>query len=281
MEEMAKKTRVNQKLALLGFIVTGLFSVNILTSNNLTGNVLPEHLSIHQTKKSAFLRNSEQLKRYNIVKSGVLRLNNDTVETVESAKTDNPTIVEKSRVLFSQEQYKIDVAASGETSKSSKYSTPASDVLATIEMDKRAVEILDNFKHSKKEQATAVMHDGNLVAPLSCTNKSCSFELKPSTVRFVVHTHVKSTHRRLDLAKWITMKREKPSAGDNAFLVLGGAPNYILSPKGAIRVLEYKNGKYHVRTLRGAEISTHWSAVDAKPSKGEIREALKGRFNRF
>ena len=125
------------------------------------------------------------------------------------------------------------------------------------------------------------MHDGNMTAPSYCTNKSCSFEVDPSKVRFVVHTHVKSNHKRLGLATLINKKSEKPGPGDQAFLILGGAPNYILTPKGAIRVLEFKNGRYHIRTLRGAEISPHWSPVDAKPSKREIKEALKRRFNRF
>lgn len=138
--------------------------------------------------------------------------------------------------------------------------------------DKKAIEILDSFKLSKNEQAIAVMKDVTSVAPVSCTNHNCTFEVTPSDVYFVVHTHVKSKKNHFGLALLTNKKREIHGPGDHAFPVLSNAPNYVLTPKGAIRVLEFKNGEYYVRTLRGTESSAQWSPADSRPSRREIKK---------
>ncbi|MCL1062438.1 hypothetical protein MK852_09835 [Shewanella benthica] len=148
-------------------------------------------------------------------------------------------------------------------------------MLGTEDTDKRATEILDGFGSDTKEQAMVVMRDGTSVSPSSCTNKGCSFDVDLKKVLFAAHTHVESDNQHSGIAKLITKKREMPGPGDHAFPTLAGAPNYILTPKGAVRVLEFKSGKYQVRTLRGTGASTDWSPADATPSKSEIRRALK------
>ncbi|WP_282110062.1 SpvB/TcaC N-terminal domain-containing protein [Shewanella algicola] len=167
------------------------------------------------------------------------------------------------------------VTGSNESSKPTNSSTPSGDALGTEDTDKRATEILDSFGSDTKEQAMVVMRDGTSVSPSSCTNKGCSFDVDLNKVLFAAHTHVESDNQHSGIAKLITKKREMPGPGDHAFPTLAGAPNYILTPKGAIRVLEFKGGKYQVRTLRGAEASADWSPADATPSKSEIKRALK------
>ncbi|NQY63120.1 MAG: hypothetical protein HRT38_05205, partial [Alteromonadaceae bacterium] len=117
MEEIANQTSVNQKLTLLGSILIGLVSVNILTST-LTSNVIviPEQFSNHQTKKDVALQYVADFKCDNIVKSSVFWLNSDSVETVKSINTTRS-------VLIYQNQNSIEVTASSNTREHSTYST--------------------------------------------------------------------------------------------------------------------------------------------------------------
>lgn len=169
----------------------------------------------------------------------------------------------------------IEVTASTNASKLTKYSIPKGDVLGTIETDKRAIEIFNSFKRSRQEQAMVAMKDGTTVSPTSCTNHNCSFNVVPSNVYFVVHTHVKSSKNHSGLAKLISKKREIHGPGDHVFPVLSNAPNYVLTPKGAIRVLEFKNNEYYVRTLKGKVSSTQWSPANSKPSRREVILAMR------
>ena len=122
MEEIANQTSVNQKLTLLGSILIGLVSVNILTST-LTSNVIviPEQFSNHQTKKDVALQYVADFKCDNIVKSSVFWLNSDSVETVKSINTTRS-------VLIYQNQNSIEVTASSNTREHSTYSTYSTDV---------------------------------------------------------------------------------------------------------------------------------------------------------
>lgn len=151
------------------------------------------------------------------------------------------------------------------------------DVVATPAMDKQAMAILASFKRNNRiEQARAVMRDGTLVMPTHCTNHSCSFELDTSKVRFVVHTHVRSDNPNKGVARLITKGRELPGPGDHAFLDLGKAPNYFKTPKGNIRVLEYRGGEYRLRTVFGDDASERkWQPYVGEPSLSDINRAMR------
>ncbi|MCL1037365.1 hypothetical protein L2750_09380 [Shewanella submarina] len=152
------------------------------------------------------------------------------------------------------------------------------NVVATSAMDKQAIAILCSLPDNRRiEQARAVMKDGSLIMPTRCTNHSCSFKIDTSKVRFVVHTHVKSNDDNHGVARLINKGRELPGPGDHAFLDMGNAPNYFLTPKGSIRVLEYHNGEYRVRTLSGDNLPVrHWQPYAGEPSLSEISRALRG-----
>ncbi|NQY36768.1 MAG: hypothetical protein HRT37_17715 [Alteromonadaceae bacterium] len=239
MEEINRKNTINQYIALFCFISISLLSIDVITNK-----VITKHLSFYPTINLP-----------------------DKTDKMPFKSINDPN------------KNQIKVTASGKKSKLTKYSTPTGNVLGTIETDKKAIEILDSFKLSKNEQAIAVMKDGTSVAPVSCTNHNCTFEVTPSDVYFVVHTHVKSKKNHFGLALLTNKKREIHGPGDHAFPVLSNAPNYVLTPKGAIRVLEFKNGEYYVRTLRGTESSAQWSPADSRPSRREIKKAMRKSYN--
>ena len=152
------------------------------------------------------------------------------------------------------------------------------DVVATSDMDKLAIAILNSLPDNKRvEQARAVMRDGTQVLPTHCTNYSCSFKIDTSKVKFVVHTHVRSNDDHSGIARLINKGRELPGPGDHTFLDVGKAPNYFLTPRGNIRVLEYHNGRYRVRTVTGDNLpERHWQPYVGEPSLSEISRALRG-----
>ncbi|WP_168195191.1 hypothetical protein [Shewanella sp. SNU WT4] len=175
-------------------------------------------------------------------------------------------------IVFSSFQ----ILASGFQRKSLN-SAIAANVVATPAMDKQAMAILASFKPNKRqEQARAIMHDGSVILPTQCNNHSCSFELDTREVKFVVHTHVKCSNPNQGVAKLITQSRELPGPGDHAFLVLGNAPNYFQTPKGNVRVLEYRDGEYRLRTVYGDDASERkWQPYAGDPSISDIKRALR------
>ncbi|MGI2260733.1 hypothetical protein [Shewanella sp. GXUN23E] len=166
--------------------------------------------------------------------------------------------------------------ASGSQAKSLSQSQ-AQDVVATPAMDKQAQAILASLpRNNRIEQARAVMRDGTLVHPTHCTNHSCSFALNSSKVQFVVHTHVRSDHDHKGIARLITRGRELPGPGDQAFLEVGKAPNYFLTPSGNIRVLEYRQGEYRLRTVAGDQApEREWQPYAGEPTLAEINRAIR------
>ncbi|MBV7315777.1 hypothetical protein [Shewanella sp. NIFS-20-20] len=156
-------------------------------------------------------------------------------------------------------------------------SAPLPNVIATAAMDQQALTILAGFSPNRREeQARAVMCDGTQVSPTRCNNHSCTFELDTSQVKFVVHTHVKCNNPNKAVARLITKSRELPGPGDHVFLELGQAPNYFKTPKGNVRVLEYRDGAYRLRTVTGdGALERQWQPFAGEPSISEINRALR------
>ncbi len=170
----------------------------------------------------------------------------------------------------------VGVTGSTEKASDAKFAIPNKDVLGTKDTHKQATDILTSFEiGGTKEQGVAVKNAGGNITPDSCDNEGCTFNKLPANIRFVAHSHVESNHYHSGMAEAVTKKREMPGPGDHAFLVKRSAPNYFRTPSGVIKVLEFKGGQYHVRTLSTGSISPNWNPANAELSRREKGKAMK------
>ena len=153
--------------------------------------------------------------------------------------------------------------------------TPSSDVKGNEETDALAIAYLEPLEGSGREQMRIFKSNGENVdvTGSSCNNLGCETSVPDADVPLIIlvaHLHVDSDHPLEEYAKAITKKRELPGPKDESVLIQLGIPNYFKTPTGAIRVLEYYDESYHVRTLRGEHIDSSWKPSDADLSRREI-----------
>jgi hypothetical protein len=109
------------------------------------------------------------------------------------------------------------------------------------------IETFDSLQPARVEQVFEIERiRGSLV--VSEARRGTEDEARARVTEHTVavgHTHVRRVGDRET-----TRARELPGRGDH-LVVEAGVPNYIMTPTGAIRVVERIDGKYRVRTVRG------------------------------
>lgn len=156
------------------------------------------------------------------------------------------------------------VTAAGSNSNVENQSGEVSDkddLILTEQQKQLLIELRDSLGKptAKTESYLTIDNKGNYSGRQTkgCTNDSCPVDVYSNTA-IALHRHVNTDSRSKSINVELTKTREFPGYGDHTILE-HNVINALITPKGALRVVERVNGLYRVSTLHGG--SKQWDDI--------------------
>ncbi len=156
---------------------------------------------------------------------------------------------------------------------------PPQPVLLSSENAEKVILMRENMSDPDipTEEWFTIDNDGNASTPTTkgCDSSTCSFDPKDlENVAVMVHLH----NEKDDYNK---KAREFPGEKDHIIVNEFGIPNVIITPKGAIRVVEQVGGENTIRTIYGGNdrensyITKKWRAGDNDKRLNELGKRIR------